>query len=602
VVNGCLSAAPHITQRFTAETSGLSLSTVARTHARLNARQFLDKNGITILGKAALEPYKVDNAIILAAGLGTRLVPFTYHSPKGLLPVKGTSMIERQIEQLRECGIEEILIVVGYLKKKFDYLIDKYNVRLLYNPEYATKNNLTSLYYARQYLKNSYVLVSDNWIEHNIFNSHEYDSWICGVYYQGKTNEWATTTGARDRILSLKIGGEDVWGLIGPAYFSRAYSVEFCTLLERYYQRPETDDFYFEHIISDNLKTLPISLNRQSADNVYEFENLEELRAFDVDYGKDTNNEVMQQIAQIFGVEQSAIEIIGPLREGMTNNSFLFVVDGVSYVFRVPGQGTDRLIDRRREKRAYELVAPLGLTDEIIFFDDMTGVKVSRYYKGARVVDPEDDAQVAEAMQLLRQIHTTESATAPKATPLRFDVKHEIAFYEKLASELNAIHYSDYAEIRAKANELLDLREHLAIPEVLCHIDYVYTNILYLPERMCVIDWEYSGFADPIIDVAMFAIYAYYNRQQADRALVLYLGREPTRLEQTRLYMYMALCGLLWSLWTEYKQGLGDEFGDYSLVQYRYMNDFYQVIKDEGYLAEARAYLTSRDKAPENCG
>jgi thiamine kinase-like enzyme len=106
---------------------------------------------------------------------------------------------------------------------------------------------------------------------------------------------------------------------------------------------------------------------------------------------------------------------------------------------------------------------------------------------------------------------------------------------------------------------------------------------------MRVIDWEYSGLADPIIDVAMFAIYAYYNREQADRALYHYFGRQPTRLEETRLYMYMALCGLLWSLWTEYKQGLGDEFGDYSLTQYRYMKDFYRILSDEGYLAEARA-------------
>jgi len=81
--------------------------------------------------------YKVDNAIFLAAGFGSRFVPITYELPKGLVSVKGEPMIERQIRQLLEKGINEIIIVVGYLKEKFDYLIDKYKVKLVYNPDYS---------------------------------------------------------------------------------------------------------------------------------------------------------------------------------------------------------------------------------------------------------------------------------------------------------------------------------------------------------------------------------------------------------------------------------------------------------------------------------
>jgi CTP:phosphocholine cytidylyltransferase-like protein/thiamine kinase-like enzyme len=558
---------------------------------------------LTPAGLQALAFHRVDNAIILAAGFGSRFVPYTYETPKGLLTVKGTPMVERQIEQLLAVGISDITLVVGYKKEMFDYLIDKYGVRLLFNPEYAVKNNFVSLYYARERLANSYVLVSDDWIEQSIFNTYEYDSWICGVYYDGPTDEWVPVTGAHDRILSLSIGGQDDFGLIGPAYFSRAYSEQFSRLLEHYYERPGTDDFYFEHIIHDNLKELPIRLNRQSAQNVHEFETLAELRDYDESYREDAHSAVMQQIAAIFKVRQSEIEITGPLKEGMTNNSFLFAVAGQSFVFRLPGQGTDKLIDRAREKWAYEMVAPLDLADEIIFFDGKSGIKVSRFYEGARVADPTNDAEVAEVMCLLRRIHQADLRNVEEDAPAdrRFDVAREIAFYEELASELEAIRYSDYEAVRTWADELLALRERLDAPEVLCHIDYVYTNILYLPDGLRVIDWEYAGFADPIIDVAMFAIYAYYSREQADRALLHYLGRQPTRLEETRLYLYMALCGLLWSLWTEYKQGLGDEFGDYSLTQYRYMKDFYRILSKEGYLAEAGAAagaLSSAKAAP----
>jgi thiamine kinase-like enzyme len=159
--------------------------------------------------------------------------------------------------------------------------------------------------------------------------------------------------------------------------------------------------------------------------------------------------------------------------------------------------------------------------------------------------------------------------------------------YEGLGEGIDSIRFTDYREVRWKANELLALRERLAIPEILCHIDYIYANVLWLPDGSeRVIDWEYSGAADPIIDIAMFSIYSYFPRERADLALSYYLGRAPQRDESCRLYMYMALAGFLWALWCQYKQGLGEEFGEYPLVQYRYMKDFYRILKEEGYLDE----------------
>ena len=105
-----------------------------------------EKRILTEKGRAFLEEHKVDAAFILAAGFGSRFVPLTYECPKGLLEVFGERMIERQIKQLHEVGIYDITIIVGYLKEKFDYLIDAYGVKLLYNPEYSTKNTIGTLY------------------------------------------------------------------------------------------------------------------------------------------------------------------------------------------------------------------------------------------------------------------------------------------------------------------------------------------------------------------------------------------------------------------------------------------------------------------------
>ena len=89
------------------------------------------------------------NAIILAAGKSNRFAPFTYEKPKGLFCVKGEILIERQIEQLKESGVEDIYVVVGYMKEKFFYLEQKYGVKLIVNNQFGKKGNLYSLYVAR---------------------------------------------------------------------------------------------------------------------------------------------------------------------------------------------------------------------------------------------------------------------------------------------------------------------------------------------------------------------------------------------------------------------------------------------------------------------
>lgn len=69
--------------------------------------------------------YKVDNAIIMAAGASSRFAPLSYEMPKALIPVRGEVLIEREIRQLKEAGVPEIILVVGYRKEQFAYLADQ---------------------------------------------------------------------------------------------------------------------------------------------------------------------------------------------------------------------------------------------------------------------------------------------------------------------------------------------------------------------------------------------------------------------------------------------------------------------------------------------
>ena len=193
----CILEHPDATQRELASMLEVSLGTVNTLIKECMASSYLVTSPegnyqLTEAGMTFLEPFRVDAALIIAAGFGSRFVPLTFETPKGLLEVFGERMIERQIKQLHAVGITDITIVVGYLKEKFEYLIDKYGVKLLYNPEYSCKNTLATVYHAKEVLRgrNVYLLSSDNWMRDNMFHTYECFGWYSSVFMDGPTSEW----------------------------------------------------------------------------------------------------------------------------------------------------------------------------------------------------------------------------------------------------------------------------------------------------------------------------------------------------------------------------------------------------------------------------
>jgi len=570
---------PGATQRELAAATGLSLGLVNRELKKCVSAGFLYFNEerkpvLTEAGKICMESFRVKNAIILAAGFGSRFVPLTFETPKGLLEVYGQPMIERQIEQLNVKGITEIIIVVGYKKEQFDYLIDKYGVRLIYNPEYGVKNNLSSLYCARQWLDSSYILMSDFWIEDNIFSLYEPKSWYSCLYNEGATSEWCISSSASGKIKSIKIGGRNSWVLVGPAYFSSSFSELFKEYLEDYFSRPGTETFYWEQILKDNIKTFPMYVNKQNG-NVYEFENLEELRLFDHTYVNASNNKIMATIAKIFNVAEDKIRDIRPIKVGMTNHSFTFNHNDTRYIMRIPGEGTDMLINRMQEFSVYEKISGLGICDDSVYIDPLTGYKVTEYLSEARVCDPLNITDVRACMEKLRDFHDMKLQVEHT-----FDIFERIEFYESLWLKPESC-FRDYTGTKSNVMHLKEFIDSAEKSVTLTHIDAVPDNFLFQKtggeQRIQLIDWEYAAMQDPYVDIAMFAVYAMYDREHVETLIDCYFPEGCPDDVRARIYAYIAACGLLWSNWCEYKSHLGVEFGEYSLCQYRFAKDYYQI-------------------------
>ncbi len=285
-------------------------------------------------------------------------------------------------------------------------------------------------------------------------------------------------------------------------------------------------------------------------------------------------------IAESLEVAEKEVEDITVLKKGMTNRSFLFTSQGRKYILRIPGEGTDSLINRRQEYAVYQAVRGLGISDDIFYIDPENGYKITAYLDNARTCDPENAKEVRACMKRLRDFH--EMALKVEHT---FDIYRQIEFYESLWNGMPSC-YGDYEETKKKVYELKSYVDAQSKTWVLTHIDAVPDNFLFVENDMedielRLIDWEYAGMQDPHVDIAMFAVYAMYDREKVETLIDAYFLEGCSREVRLKLYCYIASCGLLWSNWCEYKRQLGVEFGEYSLRQYQYAKEYYKIFQEE---------------------
>lgn len=278
----------------------------------------------------------VDNAIIMAAGTASRFAPLSYEKPKALIEVRGEVLIERQIRQLREAGIEEVAVVTGYKAEQFEYLKDKYGVVLIHNPDYLTRNNNSSIYVAREYIKNSYICSSDNYFITNPFESDVDESYYSAVYMEGETGEWCISDDG-GWITDVKVGGEDSWVMLGHVFWSDSFSRSFLHILEDEYEWPETADKLWESIYIAHIKELPMKIRKYPDDYIFEFDTLDELREFDTSYITNTGSEILKKVAGELGVEEKDIRSVKAFKDkdnAAAGFTFETKKEGYSYYYQ----------------------------------------------------------------------------------------------------------------------------------------------------------------------------------------------------------------------------------------------------------------------------
>ena len=216
-------------------------------------------------------------AILLAAGMGTRLRPLTLTIPKSLVQVNGQPMLERQIEFLKEIGIEDIIVVTGYLREKFDYLKDKYGIKLINNDKYNVYNNIYTMYLVREYLGDSYVIDADVYLHKNFLDGKISESTYFSGYKKEFKNEWILVYDENNNVYDITVGDGEGYILSGISYWSKKDANIIVEKLEKIIGYNNFKDLYWDDIVKDNLHKLNVKIRKIESTDSFEIDSLNEL-------------------------------------------------------------------------------------------------------------------------------------------------------------------------------------------------------------------------------------------------------------------------------------------------------------------------------------
>lgn len=275
-----------LTQREIAEETGMSVGSVNRVVTSLNELGYVSNGMLTEAGYAALEPYRVKRAVFIAAGFGSRLVPITLNTPKPLVRVNGTRMIDTLLDAVVAAGIEEIYVVRGYLGEQFDQLLYKYpQIKFIENPIYNEANNISSAMCARHLLQNAYVFEADLVLYNpDLITRYQYTSNYLGVPVE-MTDDWCFQTNKSGIITKLQIGGTNCHHVYGISYWNSQDGAKLYEDIKKVYERPGGKERYWDQVALEYcISNYRVEVRECTFEDIIEIDSYSDLKKLDKTY------------------------------------------------------------------------------------------------------------------------------------------------------------------------------------------------------------------------------------------------------------------------------------------------------------------------------
>lgn len=261
---------------------------------------------------------------------------------------------------------------------------------------------------------------------------------------------------------------------------------------------------------------------------------------------------------------------------GLTNRIYRVDIENGSFVFRLPGVGTETIINRKNEYVSTRLACELKIDAELIYFDVKSGIKISTFIPEAVTMSPilmKEKSNIILAANILKKLHDSN-----RNTGIGFDLLEQIQIYEEDIMRNKIGFYSTYREYKEKILMIFEKIKSKNLLVVPSHNDTLCENWIRSADKMYLVDWEYAGMNYFIWDLANLSIEANFEKSEEKLLLQNYLNRKVNKDDWCILYDFKVIIDFLWSLWGRTRiPYLGDKMKKYANLRYERMIDNLQV-------------------------
>lgn len=467
-------------------------------------------------------------AIILCAGLGSRLSPLTLIKPKPLLEIRGKSILENTIGILKDSGVNDIIVVNGYKAELFTPLVDKLQFRQIIFRDFESCNSAATLQFIiDEITQGSLILNGDLYISKPFIPL--FKRGVSQILAQRITQgeSWGYICDENCKLLDIDMHANSGYG-DGVTFFDNADDI---ALIKESLIQCSSDE-YWESCIYKAMDKV----------NFYVFKEEHFYTEIDCFYDALHSNLLTPEEIAIQCADDGKIERL----KGITNTNYKINFCNQASVIRIPGNHTDMIIDRVQERDIVDLMYKMGITPKAAFYN--SDIKISEFLEGYRQLEFEDFKCEANAGRLfyliitrMKQIHSIKHEDFPLLKPIFLN--DEIAKYEKLA-QIKLLTPSEHTMLLQIVRNL-DKKEF-----VLCHRDLQLPNIMFNPHiepygDIKFLDFEYAGFSSIAWELGNFSAELGLSESEILKILEIYDGE----ISYREIIEGQFVANYIWALW-----------------------------------------------------
>lgn len=486
-------------------------------------------------------------------------------------------LMDRTIEALTALDYTDIYLVVGWQAELYQKYASEH-VHLVLNTDYKFTSSMGSLAAVAPYIKDDFLLVEgDTFYEYKVLKSlSETTNENCFAITEEsgsgdeafvETRKGYITKVSKDRHQICNFEGE----LLGIVRISKH---TFDRMMQRWKQS-NNPYLNYEYLLLDATDVLDrpyirfTNLIWGDVDCEDDFNKLcnyiyPKLRRKENPFDYDN---LISYLKTIFSEEEIEGEVRITQIGGMSNKNFKVVKGMYEYVLRVPGNGSEGMVERSNEEQNSMLACKMGINPPVRYFNAETGIKLADFVKNAETLNGatvQRTSNMKKIAHIFRTLHHSHIRFGNE-----FNVFKEIINYENLLKKADGKMYDGYEQVREKVFKLEDYLNQLGVSVKPCHNDLVAENFLKAEDgTIYLIDWEYSGMNDPMWDIAALFLENNFTDENQDYFLNSYFdGNEPEKARE-KIFVYQILMDYLWAVWTCIKEAQGDDFGTYGKDRY----------------------------------